>query len=58
MKFGYKAKAMFSGAVYFRDTLRNDTPERKEKFGGLFSFPPSQKLMKKIEKYFRYDWKK
>jgi len=55
MKFGYKAKAMFSGAVYFRDTLRNDTPERKEKFGGLFSFPPSQKLMKKIEKYFRYD---
>ena len=37
MKFGYKAKAMFSGAVYFRDTLCNDTPRRKEKIGGLFS---------------------
>ena len=36
-KFGYKAKAMFSGAVYFRDALCNDKPRRKEKIGGLFS---------------------
>ena len=37
MKIGYEAKAMFSGAVYFRDALCNDKPRRKEKIGGLFS---------------------
>lgn len=31
VKIGYEAKAMFSGAVYFRDALCNDTPRRKEK---------------------------
>ena len=38
IKFGYEAKAMFSGAVYFRDALCNDTPGRKEKIGGLFFY--------------------
>ena len=37
VKIGYEAKAMFSGAVYFRDALCNDKPRRKEKIGGLFS---------------------
>ena len=43
MKIGYEAKAMFSGAVYFRDALCNDKPRRKEKIGGLFS------LFKKVD---------
>lgn len=38
MRFGYEAKAMFSGAVYFRDALCNDTPRRKEKIGGWLLF--------------------
>ena len=39
IKFGYEAKAMFSGAVYFRDALCNDTPRRKEKIGGYEKSP-------------------
>lgn len=35
---------MFSGAVYFRDALCNDTPRRKEKIGGFFSLSTLQKV--------------
>jgi len=38
MKFGFKAKAMFSETVDFRDLCATIGPNEREKFGDIFLF--------------------